>query len=81
MFSGWITPPKRSRYWGSTGSIGRQALEVCEAGGFAVYGLSAHQNEALLEEQVRRFRPPVACISDPAHYESFRAGSPTSRSK
>ena len=66
-------PSKKVTILGSTGSIGRQALEVCEAGGFAVYGLSAHQNEALLEEQVRRFRPPVACISDPAHYESFRA--------
>ena len=70
-------PSKKVTILGSTGSIGRQALEVCEAGGFAVYGLSAHQNEALLEEQVRRFpaspTPPITRASAP--------GSPTSRSK
>lgn len=65
--------PKTITILGSTGSIGRQALEVCEAGGFPVYGLSAHKSEELLEQQVRRFHPQVVCISDPDHYQSFRA--------
>ena len=40
---------KKVTILGSTGSIGRQALEVCEASGFPVCGLSAHTNEKLLE--------------------------------
>ena len=63
---------KKVTILGSTGSIGRQALEVCEASGFPVCGLSAHTNEKLLEEQTRRVKPAAVCISDPAHFASFR---------
>ena len=51
---------------GSTGSIGRQSLEVIEALGHTVTALTANQNVKLLEEQCRRFRPRLAVCMDPA---------------
>ena len=38
---------------GSTGSIGKQALEVCEKQGYTVNGLAAGGNIDLLESQAR----------------------------
>ncbi|MGB9660476.1 MAG: 1-deoxy-D-xylulose-5-phosphate reductoisomerase [Moorellaceae bacterium] len=51
---------------GSTGSIGRQALEVIDRcrERLQVVALAAASNSALLEEQVRRYRPRVAVILD-----------------
>jgi len=51
---------------GSTGSIGRQALEVVSAHAdrFQVLGLSAHRNADLLLSQWNRFRPPLVAIKD-----------------
>ncbi len=63
---------KKISILGSTGSIGTQALEVCSTHSFDVVGLLAYSNEKLLEEQVRKFRPKIACIADPARYQSFR---------
>ena len=51
---------------GSTGSIGRQTLEVAQALDLPVAALTAHQNAALLEEQARRFRPELAVCAGPA---------------
>ncbi|BDF67367.1 1-deoxy-D-xylulose 5-phosphate reductoisomerase [Oscillospiraceae bacterium] len=51
---------------GSTGSIGRQSLEVIEALGHTVTALTANQNVKLLEAQCRRFRPRLAVCMDPA---------------
>ncbi|HAA90280.1 MAG: 1-deoxy-D-xylulose 5-phosphate reductoisomerase [Thermoanaerobacterales bacterium 50_218] len=52
---------------GSTGSIGRQALEVISwfPDLFQVIGLAAHRNISLLEEQVRAFRPAYVGVVDP----------------
>lgn len=50
---------------GSTGSIGRQSLEVIEALGHTVTALTANQNVKHLEEQCRRFRPRLAVCMDP----------------
>ncbi len=50
---------------GSTGSIGRQTLEVCEALGIPVLALTANQNVELLEAQCRKFRPSLAACMDP----------------
>ncbi|WP_077534289.1 1-deoxy-D-xylulose-5-phosphate reductoisomerase [Massiliimalia massiliensis] len=47
---------------GSTGSIGTQALEVCQAHNFSVCGLAAYHNVKLLAEQARKFRPKKLCI-------------------
>ena len=52
---------KRVAILGSTGSIGRQALDVIarHPDRFEVVGLAAGRNVALLGEQVARFRPRV----------------------
>ena len=50
---------------GSTGSIGRQTLEVLEALGIRAAALTAHRNAKLLEEQCRRFQPRLAVMTDP----------------
>ena len=47
---------------GSTGSIGRQTLEVAASSGYAVSALAARQNVRLLEEQARAFRPRIAAV-------------------
>lgn len=49
---------------GSTGSIGIQALEVCENLNIRVVGLAAGSNIALLEEQARKFRPSLVSVMD-----------------
>lgn len=49
---------------GSTGSIGRQALEVCEALGLKVVSLVAGTNASQLETQIRKYRPRVAALFD-----------------
>ncbi|MCG0277248.1 MAG: 1-deoxy-D-xylulose-5-phosphate reductoisomerase [Thermanaeromonas sp.] len=51
---------------GSTGCIGRQALQVIESLGerFQVLALAAGRNIDLLEEQVRRYHPRLAVVLD-----------------
>ena len=49
---------------GSTGSIGRQAIEVAKAEGIRITAMSAHSNVPLFEEQIRMLRPEVVCMSD-----------------
>lgn len=50
---------------GSTGSIGKQSLEVIKTLGYVeVKGLSTNTNIALLEEQIREFRPKKVCVFD-----------------
>jgi 1-deoxy-D-xylulose-5-phosphate reductoisomerase len=50
---------------GSTGSIGRSALDVIRAhpGRFQVIGLAAGHNLALLTEQIHRFRPRYVTVA------------------
>jgi 1-deoxy-D-xylulose-5-phosphate reductoisomerase len=52
---------------GSTGSIGRSALQVIAASGgrMQAAALSAHNNTALLEEQSHIFHPRWIVVSDP----------------
>jgi len=56
---------------GSTGSIGRQTLEVAEQLGMRVCALSANSNNRLLGEQVRRFQPDVAAVFDDVAARDF----------
>ncbi|NLG85431.1 MAG: 1-deoxy-D-xylulose-5-phosphate reductoisomerase [Firmicutes bacterium] len=60
---------------GSTGSIGRQALEVVAAypERFRVVGLAAGRNIRLLTAQARRFRPAVVAVADEGCYGELRA--------
>ncbi|WP_297057253.1 1-deoxy-D-xylulose-5-phosphate reductoisomerase [Thermosulfurimonas sp.] len=63
---------------GSTGSVGRQTLEVVEAfpERFRVLGLSAASNWELLAEQARRFRPRVVVIQQEDLYPPLREALP-----
>jgi 1-deoxy-D-xylulose-5-phosphate reductoisomerase len=56
---------------GSTGSIGKQALEVidCHPDKFAVEVLTAHNNFELLIEQAKKFHPNVVVIGNEKNYE------------
>ena len=55
---------RRIALLGTTGSIGRQALEVIEACGMSVAALTANRSVELLERQARRFRPELTVAAD-----------------
>ena len=59
-------PPVRIALLGSTGSIGRQAVDVVERLGerFRVVALAAGHDAPLLGEQARRLRPAVVALAD-----------------
>jgi 1-deoxy-D-xylulose-5-phosphate reductoisomerase len=62
--------PIRLAVLGSTGSVGRQTLDVVRSlpGRFNVIALAAGGNVTLLEEQVREFRPRFVCAGREAEY-------------
>lgn len=64
------TVKKRIAIFGSTGSIGTQALEVIAANPdkFSAEVLTAQNNEELLIEQALRFNPNVVVIGDEKKY-------------
>ena len=66
--------PVRVAIAGSTGSIGRQTLEVisAEPDSYVVVGLSAGSSVDLLVEQALKFRPSVVAMSDVAAREKVR---------
>jgi 1-deoxy-D-xylulose-5-phosphate reductoisomerase len=53
---------------GSTGSIGTNTLDIVDRfpTKFRVAGLTAGSNDALLETQIRRFKPRMVALSDPS---------------
>jgi 1-deoxy-D-xylulose-5-phosphate reductoisomerase len=57
---------------GSTGSIGRQSLEVIAACGMSVCALTANHNVELLEQQIRQFHPRLAVCYDEAAAEDLK---------
>lgn len=57
---------------GSTGSIGTQALEVCEKHTLKVTALAAHSSAELLEQQARRFKPETVCIYNEEKYGELK---------
>lgn len=69
--------PIRIALLGSTGSIGRQALDVIERDpAFKVVALAAGTNAALLGEQARRHRPAAVAIGDAHDLTALRAAVP-----
>ncbi len=54
---------------GSTGSIGRQTLDVVRNLGLGIESLSAHSNAKLLADQCREFKPKRACIGKDKYNE------------
>ena len=66
---------------GSTGSIGRQALDVITShpDEYGVYAITANNSVDLLIEQALRFKPEAVVIANEAHYPKLRdalAGEP-----
>ncbi|MDI3321964.1 1-deoxy-D-xylulose-5-phosphate reductoisomerase [Pinibacter soli] len=66
---------KRIAIFGSTGSIGKQALEVIAANEnlFEAEILTAHSNASLLVEQARQFNPNIVVIGDESQYAKVKA--------
>ena len=58
---------------GSTGSIGRQTLDVAAYHGFRVAAISGNTNLALLEKQARQFRPELVAVWTAEGAASLRA--------
>ena len=58
---------------GSTGSIGTQALEVCQKLNIHVSALTANRNIELLEEQIRRFKPRLAVAGTKEYADKLKA--------
>jgi len=57
---------------GSTGSIGRQTLEVAEALNIKVGALTIHSSVNLAEEQARKFKPQMVAVVDEKAAEDLR---------
>ena len=57
---------KKISILGSTGSIGRQALEVVDKmpDNFEIYALAAAHNVGLIREQIRKYNPEVVSMDD-----------------
>lgn len=55
---------KRIVVLGSTGSVGRQTLDVAARTGAEVIALSASSNIGLLEDQIRQFHPHLCAVRD-----------------
>lgn len=67
-------PKKRIAILGSTGSIGRQALEVIEANAdsFEVEVLTAQNNAELLIAQARKFKPNAVVIGNEGSHDAVK---------
>lgn len=64
---------RRISLLGSTGSIGRQSLDVIAACGMSVAAVTANRSVDLLEEQVRQFHPALAVCFEEAAAKDLRA--------
>lgn len=67
---------KNIAVFGSTGSIGRQALQVALAhrDKIKIRVLAANTNDRLLREQIEQFAPDIAVLSDRAAADRLAAG-------
>jgi len=67
-------PKKRIAIFGSTGSIGTQALEVIRANSdvFEVEILTAQNNDELLIKQALEFKPNAVVIGDESRYQKVK---------
>ncbi|MBP7557372.1 MAG: 1-deoxy-D-xylulose-5-phosphate reductoisomerase [Chitinophagaceae bacterium] len=65
---------RRIAIFGSTGSIGTQALEVIAANSdrFTAEVLTAQSNDALLIQQAKQFNPNIVVIGDDKKYQKVR---------
>lgn len=74
---------KRIAIFGSTGSIGTQALDVITANTdkFSVEILTAHTNEELLIKQALQFNPNIVVIVDEKKYEKVKSALSSTNTK
>ncbi len=65
---------KRIALFGSTGSIGRQSLEVIDSNPdlFSAEILTAHSNDELLIQQALKFNPNIVVIGDDNKYQTVK---------
>ncbi len=65
---------KKITILGSTGSIGKNALRVIDSLGsnYDLVAISAHTNVKLLAEQIHKYKPAYAAITDPNYYKQLR---------
>lgn len=69
--------PRGVALLGSTGSIGRQALDVLDGDpSFRIVALAAGRNRELLVEQATRHRPSVVALGDERGHGALAAGLP-----
>jgi 1-deoxy-D-xylulose-5-phosphate reductoisomerase len=70
-----IIMKKRIAIFGSTGSIGTQALEVISSNPdrFSVEVLTAQNNDELLVQQALKFQPNIVVIGDDKKYQKVKA--------
>ena len=57
---------------GSTGSIGRQTLDVAETLGIQIAALTANRDVDKLEAQCRKYKPKLAGMMDEASYKELK---------
>jgi 1-deoxy-D-xylulose-5-phosphate reductoisomerase len=57
---------------GSSGSVGKQALEVAEANGFRVFAISVNNDITTGEEQIRKFAPKYCAVADEESAKQLR---------
>ena len=74
---------KRVVILGSTGSIGRSALQVLKSfeDRFEIFGLSAHKNFELFKKQIREYKPKMAVLTQAESYEKVKRGYINNRIK
>ena len=58
---------------GSTGSVGKNTLEVLSSlsTDFSLYGISCNENILLLHKQIMQYKPKIAVITDKIKYNKF----------
>ena len=66
---------------GSTGSVGRQTMDVAQLHGLRVEGIAGARNIALLEEQIRRFSPVYCGVEDPEAAKLLRVAVADTQTK
>lgn len=57
---------------GSTGSIGTQAVEVCQKHGIEITAITGGKNTSLLEEQARRIKPKYVAVAYDKEYADIK---------
>ncbi|HXK33704.1 MAG TPA: 1-deoxy-D-xylulose-5-phosphate reductoisomerase [Dehalococcoidia bacterium] len=69
--------PRRVAILGSTGSIGRQALDVVRSlpQHLRIIALAGGANHTLLEDQAREFKPDLVCCTAPDRHMDIKAAA------